>query len=111
MSRKFVRKPAGLPQSVSGARSDTLCYDFSRAGLPGCAIIPVSGGRTACVIDPTGAGDVFATAFFIRWAETGDPGQAAVFANVTASMALQLPGPGAVPSRVEVEEYVGLLRS
>ncbi len=67
--------------------------------------------RTARVIDPTGAGDVFAAAFFVRWAETGDPGQAAVFANVTASMALQRPGPGGVPSRVEVEEYVGLLRS
>ncbi len=67
--------------------------------------------RPARVIDPTGAGDVFAAAFFIRWAETGDPGQAAVFANVTASMALQRPGPGGVPSRVEVEEYVGLLRS
>jgi sugar/nucleoside kinase (ribokinase family) len=67
--------------------------------------------RPARVIDPTGAGDVFAAAFFIRWAETGDPGQAAVFANVTASMALQRPGPGGAPSRIEVEEYVGLLRS
>ena len=67
--------------------------------------------RPAGVIDPTGAGDVFAAAFFIRWAETGDPGQAAVFANVTASMALQRPGPGGAPSRIEVEEYVGLLRS
>ncbi len=67
--------------------------------------------RAARVIDPTGAGDVFAAAFFIRWAETGDPGQAAVFANVTASMALQRPGPGGAPSRIEVEEYVNLLRS
>jgi sugar/nucleoside kinase (ribokinase family) len=67
--------------------------------------------RAARVIDPTGAGDVFAAAFFIRWAETGDPGQAAVFANVTASMALQRPGPGGAPSRIEVEEYLDLLRS
>ncbi len=67
--------------------------------------------RAARVIDPTGAGDVFAAAFFIRWAETGDPGQAAVFANVTASMALQRPGPEGAPSRIEVEEYVDLLRS
>ena len=67
--------------------------------------------RPAGVIDPTGAGDVFAAAFFIRWAETGDPGQAAVFANVTASMTLERPGSGGAPSRIEVEEYVGLLRS
>ena len=67
--------------------------------------------RAARLIDPTGAGDVFAAAFFIRWAETGAPGQAAVFANVTASMALQHPGPGGAPSRIEVEEYLNLLRS
>ncbi len=67
--------------------------------------------RAARVIDPTGAGDVFAAAFFIRWAETGDPGQAAVFANVTASMALQRPGPESAPSRIEVEESLDLLRS
>jgi 1D-myo-inositol 3-kinase len=67
--------------------------------------------RAASVIDPTGAGDVFAAAFVICWAETGNPGQAAFFANVTASMALERPGPGGAPSRIEVEEYVGLLRS
>ena len=64
--------------------------------------------REARVIDPTGAGDVFAAAFFIRWAETGDPEQAAVFANATASMALERPGPGGVPKRIEVEEYLDL---
>ena len=67
--------------------------------------------RPARVVDPTGAGDVFAAAFFIRLAETGDPRQSAGFANVTASMALERPGPSGVPSRTEVEEYVDLLRS
>lgn len=67
--------------------------------------------RAARVVDPTGAGDVFAAAFFIRLAETGDPGQSAGFANVTASMALERPGLSGVPSRTEVEEYVNLLRS
>jgi sugar/nucleoside kinase (ribokinase family) len=85
-------------------------------GKDGCTLFHRGGkqsfpARPARVIDPTGAGDVFAAAFFIRWAETGDPGQAAVFANVTASMALQRPGPGGAPSRIEVEEYVDLLRS
>ena len=67
--------------------------------------------RAAGVIDPTGAGDVFAAAFFIRLAETGDPEQSAGFANVTASMALERPGPGGAPSRTEVEEYLDLLPS
>ena len=31
--------------------------------------------------------------------------------KLPASMALQRPGPGGAPSRIEVEEYVGLLRS
>ena len=66
--------------------------------------------RAAGVIDRTGAGDVFAAAFVIRLKETGDPGHAAVFANVTASMAVERPGPEGVPSRIEVEESFDLLR-
>jgi sugar/nucleoside kinase (ribokinase family) len=62
--------------------------------------------RPADVIDPTGAGDIFAAAFFIRLRESGDPGQAARFANIVASMALERPGPSGVPSRAEVEEYL-----
>ncbi len=64
-------------------------------------------GRPARVVDSTGAGDVFATAFFIRLQETGDPEQSARFANVAASMALERPGPAGCPSRAEVEEYLG----
>ena len=60
--------------------------------------------RAAHIVDPTGAGDVFAAAFFIRLQETGDPGRSARFANVAASMALERPGPSGVPSRPEVEE-------
>jgi 1D-myo-inositol 3-kinase len=40
--------------------------------------------RPAQEVDPTGAGDIFATAFMIRLQETGDPVQAARFANITA---------------------------
>ncbi len=60
--------------------------------------------RPACVIDPTGAGDVFAAAFFIRLQETADGVDAACFANVAASMALERLGPAGCPTRPEVEE-------
>jgi sugar/nucleoside kinase (ribokinase family) len=62
--------------------------------------------RLAYPIDPTGAGDVFAAAFFVRLSENDDLGQAAYFANVTASMAIERPGPEGAPDRVEVEAYI-----
>ena len=62
--------------------------------------------RPAKPVDPTGAGDVFAAAFFIRYHETGDLWRSARFANVTASMAIERVGPEGVPSREEIETYI-----
>lgn len=62
--------------------------------------------RPAQPVDPTGAGDVFAAAFFIRYHETGDLWQSAYFANVTASMAIERIGPEGAPLRAEVEAYI-----
>lgn len=62
--------------------------------------------RSSQPVDPTGAGDVFATAFFIRLHETGDVRQAAYFANVTASMAIERPGVSGTPNRIEIESYI-----
>jgi sugar/nucleoside kinase (ribokinase family) len=62
--------------------------------------------RPAQPTDPTGAGDVFAAAFFVRYYETDNPWQAARFANVTASMAIERPGPEGAPSRAEIEAYL-----
>lgn len=55
---------------------------------------------------PTGAGDVFAAAFFMRLHEIGQVWQAARFANVTASMAIERPGPENAPHRHEIETYL-----
>jgi 1D-myo-inositol 3-kinase len=62
--------------------------------------------RPAQEIDPTGAGDVFATAFLIRLQETGDPVQAARFANITASFSVEHPGVTGVPTRAQVLTYM-----
>jgi sugar/nucleoside kinase (ribokinase family) len=62
--------------------------------------------RPANESDPTGAGDVFATAFVIRLQETGDPQQAARFANITASFSVEHPGVTGVPTRSQVLEYM-----
>jgi sugar/nucleoside kinase (ribokinase family) len=62
--------------------------------------------RPAAPTDPTGAGDVFAAAFFIRYHETDDLWHSAYFANVFASMAIERAGPEGIPARAEVEAYI-----
>jgi 1D-myo-inositol 3-kinase len=62
--------------------------------------------RPAHEVDPTGAGDTFTTAFLIHLQETGDPLQAARFANITASIAVEHIGATGVPSRQAVLEYM-----
>ncbi|MEE9198324.1 MAG: PfkB family carbohydrate kinase [Dehalococcoidia bacterium] len=54
-------------------------------------------------VDPTGVGDVYAAAFAIRYSETRDPLDAAVFAAGAASFAVEGSGIGVVPTREQVE--------
>ena len=62
--------------------------------------------RPATEVDPTGAGDTFTTAFLIYLQETGDAVQAARFANITASMAVEHLGATGVPTREQVLAYM-----
>ena len=62
--------------------------------------------RPANEVDPTGAGDIFATAFLIRLQETGDPVQAARFANITASFGVEHVGVAGIPDREQVLAYM-----
>ena len=64
------------------------------------AYVPV---RPAHEVDPTGAGDVFATAFLIRLHETGDPLAATHFAHIVASMSVEAAGLASIPERSRVE--------
>jgi 1D-myo-inositol 3-kinase len=57
-------------------------------------------------VDPTGAGDVFATAFLVRWKETGDLEETARFALAAASLAIGGVGLDAVPSRRQIESLL-----
>ena len=54
-------------------------------------------------VDPTGAGDVFATAFFLRYAATGDVSESARYANAAASFSVEALGTGALPAPEDVE--------
>ena len=62
--------------------------------------------RPTSEVDPTGAGDVFATSFLLRLAETDDPFVAARFANVAASISVEASGMESVPYRARVEEWL-----
>jgi 1D-myo-inositol 3-kinase len=52
----------------------------------GAEVIP---GLPRKEVDPTGAGDVFAAAFLMRYQETGNPSEAAVFACCAASCVVE----------------------
>jgi len=72
------------------------------------AILFVNGERhpvpaaPAVEIEPTGAGDVFAAAFLIRYNATGDPFEAASFAAVAGALTVEDDGIAGVPSRDQV---------
>jgi sugar/nucleoside kinase (ribokinase family) len=54
-------------------------------------------------VDATGAGDVFAAAFFIRLHATRDPWEAARFATLIASYSVTRPGLEGIPTQSEIE--------
>jgi sugar/nucleoside kinase (ribokinase family) len=54
-------------------------------------------------IDPTGAGDIFATSFFCRLANTRDPWEAARFATLIASKSVTRRGILGVPTAEEIQ--------
>jgi len=62
--------------------------------------------RPAVEVDPTGAGDIFATAFLIRLKETGDPLAATRFAHVVASMSVEAVGLASIPPRSRVDAWL-----
>lgn len=59
-------------------------------------------------VDATGAGDVFAAAFLLRYHETEDPLQAAAFAACAASCVVEGPGAATLGDRAEIERRLAL---
>jgi sugar/nucleoside kinase (ribokinase family) len=68
------------------------------------AVLFVNGERypvapaPAVEVEPTGAGDVFAAAFLLRYNATGDPHEAAAFAAVAGAITVEAEGIGGVPT-------------
>ncbi len=60
------------------------------------------------IVDATGAGDVFASALFARYHETGDLEESARFAHAAAACAIEGMGTSTVPDRATVEKRMGI---
>lgn len=54
-------------------------------------------------VDPTGAGDIFATSFFYRLASTRDPWESARFATALAAQSVTRRGLAGVPTQEEIQ--------
>jgi sugar/nucleoside kinase (ribokinase family) len=54
-------------------------------------------------VDATGAGDIFAAAFFIRLFNTRDPWEAARFATALAAYSVTRVGLNGIPTKNEIE--------
>lgn len=61
------------------------------------------GAFPARPVDPTGAGDVFAAAFLIRFSRRRDPWDAARFASAAASLVIEGEGTAGVPTPEQIE--------
>jgi len=55
-------------------------------------------------VDATGAGDIFATAFFVRLLKTRDPWEATRFATLLASHSVERVGLDGIPTQLEIEQ-------
>jgi len=56
-------------------------------------------------IDSTGAGDIFATSFFIRYSQTRDPWIAAEFATRIAAQSVTRKGMAGIPTTLEAQKH------
>lgn len=92
-----LAQQARLLVVTDGWHGATLYQQGSRLHVP---------PRPTHEVEPTGAGDIFATAFLIRLFETRDPFVAARFANVVASMSIEAPGMAAIPYRAQVDAWL-----
>src|SRR6185437_5096550 len=78
---------------TDGPRGATLWQHGARTHIPAFPVTEV---------DPTGAGDCFATAFLIALQRTGDAPTAVCYAHAAASFAVQAPGTTGIPTPEQI---------
>lgn len=118
LSREDLAGPAADPAARARAE-DTLRQWAQRlpalvvtCGAAGAELWRAGGverfpGYPAREVDPTGAGDVFATAFLCALATTGDAARAVDQANRVAALSVEGAGPSAIPTPAQVAARYG----
>lgn len=74
-----------------------------RQAVTGCPYELIPAIPSDGVIDPTGAGDAFATAYCVRFLETGDARDATRFGLAAGSLAVERSGILSMPDRAAIE--------
>jgi hypothetical protein len=114
--RVLARADVVVLSSEDVGGDDALIHRYARWAQLLVVTLGSAGARVYCrgearhypafaveTVDPTGAGDVFATAFLVRYAESRDPSDAAHFANCAASFVVEGLGASRLPTRAQVE--------
>jgi sugar/nucleoside kinase (ribokinase family) len=108
-------------EDIGGLETHVLGF-FQRVPLgavtlgDGGALLFVNGERYAIPADladetdPTGAGDVFAAAFLIRYQREGDPWGAAAFATCAAACSVEAEGIAGIPDRPTLDARLARYR-
>ncbi len=107
-SREDIRCRPGLSQEYAASCPLLVCTE----GAAGAVLY--QHGRPeriqpflASEVDPTGAGDIFATAMLLRLAEGASPAEAARFAAAAGALSVEGKGIEGIPRREEVERLLG----
>ncbi len=98
--------PTGLAKALAGAgMTVALTHGDNGASLfTGASRKDYAALAAGPVVDPTGAGDCFGTAFVIRYAETGDLEEAMTWGLAAGSIAVEREGLRAAATRDELRQ-------
>ena len=117
-----LRAASAAVFSIEDVQGDeALAADMARQ----CPVLVVTRGAGGCTLfvdgspqhiladpkpeaDPTGAGDIFAMAFFARLRSSGDPVAAACFASALAGQSVTRTGLDSIPTPGEIDEALHL---
>jgi hypothetical protein len=104
LSDEDTREPAALARRIAAAGGTCfVTYASEGATRYAGAAVTHRPAFPATAIEPTGAGDVFATSFAVRLAECGDGDEAWTFALMAGALAVEGAGLDGVPQRAAIE--------
>lgn len=103
----FSREDVGGDESIIAEFARLARVLVVTLGANGCRVYVEGEARHVPVtpmpeVDPTGAGDIFAAAFFVRLSQSGDPWSSARFANCVAALSVQRVGWAGTPTQAEI---------